>query len=109
MDDLSHSLVPLEQEPLVPVSAALGVDPDNTTTDPPHLWQFFWLLFWVALLTIDQLRRQLLELRYQSHYWRAQNQTPPQPQTPFAPPVPHTQDKNHPPKPHPSPPQPPTT
>jgi hypothetical protein len=78
MDGNSYPLAspPPEHGTLVPVSAPLLVDPepDDSTTDLSQLWHFFSCLFWVALLTIDQLRRELLELRCQANYWRAQHE-----------------------------------
>src|SRR5271168_4126699 len=82
----SYPLVVLPPEPgtLVPVSSAL-LDP----LDSPHVSQqdlraflaFLWrcfcrlaLLFFIALLLLRRLRRQVIELRQQANYWRAQHQ-----------------------------------
>ena len=81
MDDtLSYPLVPVPLEQ-GPASADLILLPDcedNSETDAfACLWRrccqlaFF---LWHALLIIDQLRRQLIELRLQANYWRAQHQ-----------------------------------
>src|SRR5260370_23884806 len=81
--NISHPLVPLpaEQGAFVPVSAPLVVNSrpqDNASTDDPaFLWHCFCqlvFLFWVALLTIDQLRRQLIDLRCQTNFWQAMHQ-----------------------------------
>ena len=79
----SYSLVPLplEQRALVPVSTALVADPvlqDDGQFNPlAFLWHCFCqlaLLFWLAVLAIRELQRQLVELRCQANFWRAQHQ-----------------------------------
>ena len=79
----AYSLVPLspEQRTHGPVCEAFVIDPDpqdNATTDA---FAFLWhcccqLVFflWVALLTIDQLRRQLIDLRCRANYWQAMHE-----------------------------------
>jgi transposase len=85
-DNTSYPLVPLppEQGTLVPVIAELIVDCDSDhdcEVDVQDLLDVLWhcfcqlaLFFWLALLTIDHLRRQLIELRCQANYWRTQHQ-----------------------------------
>jgi transposase len=79
----AYPLVPLppKQGTLVPVSTALVVDPDPQDNAIPDALAFLWrcycqllFLFWVALLTIDQLRRQLIDLRCRATYWQAMHQ-----------------------------------
>lgn len=83
---VSYPLVPRppQQGALVPVSTALVVDPEPADDREAHaanllafLWQCFCrlaVLFWLAVLTIRHLQRQLIELRWQANYWRAQHQ-----------------------------------
>jgi transposase len=68
---------------LVPVSAALAFDPEPLPNDDARadrfafLWHCFCQLLWlmgVALLAIEQLRRQLVDLRCQANYWRTMHQ-----------------------------------
>jgi transposase len=79
----SYPLVPLPHHgSLVPVASALAAG----TQEDQHefefdvlalLWHCFCqlaLLFWLAVHTIRYLQQQLLELRCQANYWRAQHQ-----------------------------------
>ena len=74
------SLAP-EHGTLVQVSTALFVAVDSPCDSEPdlfaQLWQCFcklaWLL-WLALVALRRLRRQVVELRQQANYWRAQHQ-----------------------------------
>src|SRR5438132_443512 len=74
------SLAP-EHGTLVQVSTALFVAVDSPCDSEPdlfaQLWQRFcklaWLL-WLALVALRRLRRQVVELRQQANYWRAQHQ-----------------------------------
>jgi transposase len=79
----SYPLVPLlpEQGALVPVATALVADPEPDDFSPADLLAFLWrcfcqlaLLFWLAVLVIRHLQRQLVELRCQANYWRALHQ-----------------------------------
>ena len=90
--NVSYPLVPLwQQGALVPLSSPVVVEAeiiDAEVIDPEveddraaellaFLWQCFCqlaVLFWLALLTIRHLQRQLVELRCQANYWRAQHQ-----------------------------------
>jgi transposase len=87
MDDSeSFALVvlPHEHDGLVPLSRALVVDLDAPHDSAPDLravvlflWKRFCqlaTLFCMALALLQQLRRQLIELRTQANYWRAQHQ-----------------------------------
>ena len=78
----SYPLValPPEKGTLVPVAVSLVLDPEPLPNDDASadrfafLWYCFCQLLWlmgVALLAIEHLRRQLVELRCQAHYWRA--------------------------------------
>lgn len=78
-----YPLVPVTPEhgALLPASTSLIVEPeffDDDDFDPlACLWFCFCqvvLFFWLALLTIRQLRQQLVELRCQANYWQAQHQ-----------------------------------
>jgi transposase len=78
-----YSLVPLaaEQGTLVPAStariAAADLGDDGELDPLALLWHCFSqlaLLFWLAVLVIRDLQRQLVELRCQANYWRAQHQ-----------------------------------
>jgi transposase len=81
----SYSLVPLpraaERQALVPISSSLVVDWDLYDDVEPDLlawlWQGFCKLVWLhlnALAVIRFLRLQLVDLRQQAGYWRAQHQ-----------------------------------
>jgi transposase len=90
--NVSYPLVPLPQQgALVPVSSAVVVeaeiieaeviDPEGEDDRAAEFLAFLWhcfcqlaMLFWLALLTIRHLQRQLVELRCQANYWRAQHQ-----------------------------------
>ena len=77
--NVSYPLVPLppEQRTLVPVCSEPGPQDDFEADLLALLWHCFcqlaWL-FWLALMTIGYLRRQLVEWRCQANYWRAQHQ-----------------------------------
>jgi transposase len=78
----SYPLVclPSQQGALVPVCKA-AVDLDSAEESEPDLlallWQQFcklaWL-FWLALVALRRLRCQVVDLRCQANYWRAQQQ-----------------------------------
>src|SRR5262249_53045261 len=96
----SYPLVPLlrKQGALVPVSAALAADADlgdDPETEPlAFLWHCFCqlaLLFWLAVLALRHVQRQLIELRCQANYWRAQHQRAVQRQAALAAQVRHLQ------------------
>ncbi|HEX9595817.1 MAG TPA: IS66 family transposase [Anaerolineales bacterium] len=79
----SYPLVPFppEQGVLVPVSTALVAEVDTQDHAEADLLALLWqclcqlaFLFWLAVLTIRHLQRQLVELRCQANYWRAQHQ-----------------------------------
>ena len=75
----SHFLVPrpTEQAALVPVSSALVDDPNFEPDLLALLWQCFCklaLLFFRALAALRRTRIQLIELRRQANFWRAQHQ-----------------------------------
>jgi transposase len=82
----SYPLVSLSPEPgpLIPVSFALVSDFDSPHHGEPNLrvllallWRCFCklaVLFFLALVLLRRLRRQLIELRLQANYWRAQHQ-----------------------------------
>jgi transposase len=79
----SYSLVPLppEQGALVPVSTSLVADSVLQDDGQFNPLAFLWhcccqlaLLFWLAVLAIRELQRQLVELRRQANFWRAQHQ-----------------------------------
>jgi transposase len=82
----SYPLVPLPPEPraLVPVSSVLVANPDSPDHDEPDLrallallWRCFRklaTLFLLALVALRHRRRQVLELRLQANFWRAQHQ-----------------------------------
>jgi len=81
--NVSYPLVPCsaQQGALVPVSLELvpvqEAGDDGEADLLALLWQCFCLLavlLWLAVLTIRHLQRQLVELRCQAHYWRAQHQ-----------------------------------
>lgn len=81
MDATSHSLVPLPPPQRLPV--ALGAELDPRPAEP-DLWAVLLLLwrrfcklatlFFLLLALCQRLRRQLVELRLQANYWRAQHQ-----------------------------------
>ncbi len=77
----SYPLVPLPatQGMLVPVHENLL--PDSADDSEPDLLALLWycccclaMLSWWALEALRQLRLQVIELRQQAHYWRAQHQ-----------------------------------
>lgn len=73
----SYPLVPVppQQGSLVPVSMALSVDVDPDIL--AWLWRRFCklaVLFFLALAALRRLRLELVELRLQANYWRAQHQ-----------------------------------
>ena len=82
----SYPLVPVppEQGSLVPFSSALVADIESchyTEADLRKLLGFLWrrfcrltLLFILALGLLRRCRRQVVELRLQANYWRAQHQ-----------------------------------
>jgi transposase len=75
----SHFLVslPPEHGSLVPVSSALIDDLDFEPDLLALLWRCFGklaLLFFLALAALRRTRLQLIELRLQANYWRAQHQ-----------------------------------
>jgi transposase len=79
----SYSLVPLapEQGVLVPVSSALVAEVDTQGDFEADLLAFLWRcfcqlaqLFWLAVLALHYVQQQLIELRCQANYWRAQHQ-----------------------------------
>jgi hypothetical protein len=81
----SYPLVPLSppQGSLVPVSSTLSADFDAKPDfdSQPDLLAWLWrrfcklaLLFVLALVALRRLRLQLVELRLQANYWRAQHQ-----------------------------------
>jgi transposase len=87
--NVSYPLVPrsTQQEALVPsvqVVDAEVIEPeteDDRAARSAYLLAFLWrcfcrlaVLFWLAVLTIRHLRRQLVELRCQANYWQAQHQ-----------------------------------
>jgi hypothetical protein len=77
--DASDPLVSLssQQGSLVPVARMLSTDYHFEPDPLELLWQRFcelvWLLF-VALIALHRMRLQLIELRWQANYWRAQHQ-----------------------------------
>ena len=78
-DNASHFLVPLptEKGSLVPVSSALVVDLDFEPDLLARLWRCFCrlaLLFFLTRAALRRTRSQLIELRLQANYWRAQHQ-----------------------------------
>jgi hypothetical protein len=75
----SYPLVPLraEQESLVPVCLAVSVGHDSKPDLLAWLWQRFCRLalrFFLTLIVLRRLRLQLIELRQQANFWRAQHQ-----------------------------------
>jgi transposase len=80
-DDTSYPLVclPPEQGTLVPVSSAMVVNfdsPYDSEPDRAFLWRCFCKLAWLfffGLLVLRRLRLELIELRLQANYWRAQH------------------------------------
>ena len=83
--NVSYPLVPCppQQQAIVPISSALVPDPElgDDREAEADLLAFLWwcfcqlaLLFWLAVLTIRHLQRQVIELRCQANYWRAQHQ-----------------------------------
>jgi len=86
MDATSYPLVPLppEQGPLIPVSFALAADIDSRQCGEPDfravaawLWRLFCklsVLFFFAVLRLRERRLQIIDLRQQANYWKAQHQ-----------------------------------
>src|ERR1041384_1716018 len=81
--DTFYPLVPLPstQGTLVPASKGIVLDPDSQEDWQPDLAAWLWQcclklawLFFLALLTIYRLQRQLADLHWQANYWRAQHQ-----------------------------------
>lgn len=75
----SYPLVSLstQQGSLVPVSLTLAVDREAKPDLLAWLWRRFCklaVLFFLALVALRRLRLQLVELRLQANYWRAQHQ-----------------------------------
>ncbi len=75
--DASYPLVPIaaQQGSLVPLPTALSFDPRPDILT--WLWRRFCrlaLLFFVALALLRRMRWQLVDLRCQANYWRAQHQ-----------------------------------
>ena len=78
----SHFLVPrpTEQASLVPVASVASALVDDLNFKPDLLallWRCFCklaCLFFLTLLLLRRSRRQLIELRLQANYWRAQHQ-----------------------------------
>jgi transposase len=76
---VSYPLVPVspEQRALVPVATSLAVvEPESQSEAEPQWWLWLsWLcgVLFLALAIIRLLRLQLIELRHQAHYWRAQH------------------------------------
>jgi transposase len=72
--------LPPQQGALLPVATALVTEPDlhDDDFDPlAFLWHCFCqlaVLFWLAVLVIRHVQRQLVELRCQANYWRALHQ-----------------------------------
>ena len=78
--DRSYPLVslPPAHGTLVPVCLDLVTDEEEDAE--PEFLAFLWywfcqlaMLFWLALVALQRLRLQLIELRQQAHYWRAQH------------------------------------
>jgi transposase len=77
-------VLPPQQGPLVPVSAELVVNLDAPHDSQPDLravLAFLWrrfctlaTLFFIALVLLRRLRLQVIELRQQANFWRAQHQ-----------------------------------
>jgi transposase len=77
-------VLPPQQGPLVPVSAELVVNLDAPHDSQPDLGAvlaFLWrrfctlaTLFFIALALLRRLRLQVIELRQQANFWRAQHQ-----------------------------------
>ena len=70
------SLAP-QQGSLVPVSLTLAAGSDSKPNLLAWLWRRFCklaVLFFLALVALRRLRLQLVELRLQANYWRAQHQ-----------------------------------
>jgi transposase len=73
-------LRPPEQGELIPV-APLVVESDSPQDCDDEMLAYFWQCFcqlllwlWLALVAVRHLRLQLIELRWQANYWRAQHQ-----------------------------------
>jgi transposase len=83
MDVTSYPLVPFSHEPgaLVQVPAAPVVDFDSLPDSEPDrlaiLWRYFCklaLLFFIAVVILQRLRLQLIDLRQKANFWQAQHQ-----------------------------------
>ncbi len=75
----SKSLVPLPPEhgSLVPVSSVLVAEFASRPDLLALLWRYFCklaALFFLVLAVSRRLRRELIEMRFQANYWRAQHQ-----------------------------------
>jgi transposase len=80
MDATSSSLTPLPPQQRLPVVLGAELDP----LPEPDLWavlRLLWrrfcklaTLFFLLLAVCQRLRRQLVELRWQANYWKAQHQ-----------------------------------
>src|SRR5260370_41135363 len=73
----SKSLVPLPPEhgSLVPVSSVLVAEFASRPDLLALLWRYFCklaALFFLVLAVSRRLRRELIEMRFQANYWRAQ-------------------------------------
>lgn len=74
-------VLPPEHGSLVPVSSVIVVNPDSCHDSEPDLLALLWrrfcklaALFFLALVVLRRLRLQLIELRQQANYWKAQHQ-----------------------------------
>jgi hypothetical protein len=73
----SLASLPPEQGALVPVSSVLVAEFDSRPDVLVLLWRYFCklaALFFLVLAVARRLRRELIELRFQANYWRAQHQ-----------------------------------
>jgi transposase len=80
--NVSYPLVPYpaERGAFVPVSTALVVDPETGDYHEADLLAILWqclcqlaLLLWLAVLALRHLQREVIDLRWQANYWRAQH------------------------------------
>ena len=73
----SLASLPPEQGLLVPVTPFTVVEIDSSPDPLAWLWRRFCklaVLFFILLVLFRRLRLQLVELRLQANYWRAQHQ-----------------------------------
>ena len=73
----SYPLVPVSTQPREVIVAELCEDLPEQPDLLAQLWRRFCkltALFILTLITVRRLRRQLVDLRWQAHYWRAQHQ-----------------------------------